>query len=166
MALVRSEYAGELAVVAAWISALIPASVRFFRPSALPFDLLVVRYTYFQLQFLLDAPPNFETDTFLWIHEAHDASAGVSATLTVSAVAALALTLALALSVAYYLAEERVEDLPVDPVRAMGVLLGVCGLASAAATALTLENEPGITVPLAPVFMFVFAASLLRVDRD
>jgi len=165
MALVRSEYAGEFAVVAAWISALMPWSITYFRPAELSLELLVVRYGYFHLQFLLSGPL-FDTRTFLPLHEAHGyVASNVRPAIAVAAVGAVALTLALVLSVVYYRAEARVESLPVDPVRLMGAILGVCGLLFLGATALLWENKAGTTVPLAPLFMIVFAVSLLRVDR-
>jgi uncharacterized protein (TIGR04206 family) len=166
MALVRSEYAGEFAVVAAWISALMPWSITYFRPAEVPLELVVVRYGYFHLQFLLSGPL-LDTETFLLLHEAHGyVASNVRPAITVAAVAAVGLTLALALSVAYYHAEARIESLPVDPVRLMGALLGVCGLVYLGATALLWQEKAGTTVPVAPLFMLVFAVSLLRVERD
>jgi uncharacterized protein (TIGR04206 family) len=70
------------------------------------------------------------------------------------------------LSVAYYLAEARVEALPVDPVRLIGALLGLSGVVLAAATyLLTTRGFPGVPLPIGVVFLFVFAGVLLTIDR-
>lgn len=72
MAWARSEYAGEMAVVSAWISALMPWSVTVPSPADAAFD-FVVRYAYFLRQFLPNLASPGEA-TFLWIHEATTSS--------------------------------------------------------------------------------------------
>lgn len=76
-----------------------------------------------------------------------------------------AAALALALSVLYYVAEERVERSPADPVRIMGALLGTAACVFAASTVLRWRSKTGVTVPVIPLFTVVLSVTLLRVER-
>lgn len=164
MAWVRSEYAGELAVVSAWVSALMPWSITVLAPEDSELLFIILRYAYFHFQFLENLA--LSTEPFLWIHEAHDFVApGVEPAIATAGLGAAVFSLALALSVVYYVAEERVEALPVDPVRVMGALLGVATLVYGVAFVLLWQNKAGWTVPVSPLFMALFAVVLLRIDR-
>jgi uncharacterized protein (TIGR04206 family) len=165
---VRSEYAGELAVLSTWVTALLPWSVTVLRPrdTQLQFTLVVIRYAYFYLQFLLNLTFP-EQDTLLWLHEVPGfVSAGVEPAAWAAVAGGALFTLPLGLSIAYYAAEERVEALPVDPVRLLGGLLGACALVYSASFALLWQNKAGLAIPVGVLFMWVFAVLLLTVDRD
>lgn len=165
---VRSEYAGELAVLSAWVSALLPWSVTVLSPreTDLEFTLVIIRYAYFQLQFLRNLTlPNAEV--FFWLHEVPGFVAPAVEPAAWTAVAAGAVfALPLAFSVTYYAAEERVESLPVDPVRLMGGLLGASALAYSAAFALFWQRKAGVTIPVGLLFTWLFTGLLLTVDRE
>lgn len=166
MAWVRSEYAGEFAVVSAWLCALMPWSVTVLRPADARFSFVILRYAYFHFQFLMNLSLPGER-TFLWLDEVYRfVGPNVQPAIVAAAAGALIFTAALVLSVAYYLAEDRVESgLPVDPVRLMGALLGLAALAYAASYVLLIRSKSGVSVPLGLLFMAGFAIVLLRVDR-
>jgi uncharacterized protein (TIGR04206 family) len=82
------------------------------------------------------------------------------------AAGAAVFAVAVGVSVVYYLAEERVEALPVDPVRLIGGLLGLTGVVLAVATYLLVTRGfPGVPLPVGVAFLFVFAGVLLTIDR-
>jgi hypothetical protein len=82
------------------------------------------------------------------------------------AVGAGVVAVAVLFSLVYYLAEERVEALPVDPVRLMGGLLGLSGVVLALSTYLLVTRGfPGVPLPVGVVFLLVFAGVLLTIDR-
>ena len=99
MVWVRSEYAGEFAVLSAWLSALLPWSVSFAQAGA--FTLVVLRFPLFLFQFTLNLQlPNerpFQTVVTATAIE----SGAVGRAYTVWLVGAGVFLLALLLSVAY-----------------------------------------------------------------
>lgn len=164
MAWVRSEYAGELAVVAAWVSALLPWSVSFLSPEG--FSFVVVRFPFFLFQFLygFEIPGDGPFQTIPRTLELASNQTNRLA-YTVWLIAALVLLLALVLSLAYYAREDRVESAPVDPVRVMGGLLLVVGLLLLASVALLWVGSGGVTVPIGAILVTVLGVVLLRVER-
>lgn len=168
---VRSEYAGELAVLATWLTALIPWSVsvlnRTFRGSETEFTVVNIRFLFVQFHYVfgislgeqsLDdvvqlvfempafVPANQEPEAWLWVG------------------GAALFALLLGLSVLYYARDERLEArLPVDPVRLFGGGFALLALVFSAATVMFLQHQP--TAPVGALFMWVFAVILLRVDR-
>jgi hypothetical protein len=167
MVWVRSEYAGELAVLSAWLAALVPWNVT-FSTGVLGGSALFVRFPFFQVRFLFGVP----IGQAVLVEDPLSALASQAGTTLAVAyqawvVGAVVLVLAVLLSVAYYLREERVETAPVDPVRVMGGLLGAGGLVLAAATYLLVENSPfsGVPIPLGVLLQLVLAAVLLTVER-
>jgi len=165
MAWVKSEYAGEFAVLATWLVGLAPWSVSLFEVQRV--TVVALRFLPFRFQFIFGATLTGERP-FLWTWQIggfqQSASLALAGTI---ATAALALyLLPLGLSLAYYSAEDRVEAaLPVDPVRVFGVLLGLVGLATLAASGLFVASFPGVTVPVGPFVALVLSALLLTVDR-
>jgi hypothetical protein len=82
------------------------------------------------------------------------------------------LFVAVVLSLLMYVEADGLDALPVDPVRLMGVLLGVVALSYSAATVLLYRNFPGtllnleqLFLPLGPAIYVVFGGVLLTVDR-
>ncbi|MEA5386384.1 hypothetical protein VB773_10195 [Haloarculaceae archaeon H-GB2-1] len=154
---------GELAVVSAWLSALLPWSVTVIDRE---FGVLAIRFVFFRIQYLyrLELP---NTNPFLWVFAApaYEGTAGLKLASWVWLGGAAVVALALLLSVAYYAAEERVEALPVDPVRLMGGLLGLAALVHTGALVLFWRHQLGLTVPVGLVVMWLLAGSLLRVER-
>ncbi|MFB6141580.1 MAG: hypothetical protein ABEJ26_14235 [Halosimplex sp.] len=168
---VRSEYAGELAVLATWLTALLPWSVS--TVSATPrgmdtsFTVVNIRFVFFQFHYLFGislgdqglgelvqlvseipafVPDNQVTEGWIWVG------------------AAAVFALVLALSVVYYAREDLVEDRsPVDPVRLFGAAFALLAGLFTVATAMFFRHQT--TVPVGALFMWVFAAMLLRVER-
>ena len=165
MVWVRSEYAGELAVLSTWLSVFIPWNVTLSAVSQ--GTVLFVRFPLFQIRYTYGLP--FARGTRLM--DPLSALAFQSGTTIATAYRAWVLgaglfALALGFSIAYYLAEERVEALAFDPVRLLGALLGLTGVALAAATALLVTRGlPGTPIPIGVVFLFVFAGVLLTIER-
>jgi hypothetical protein len=166
VAWVRSEYAGELAVLSAWLAALVPWNVT-YSPDVLGGSLLFVRFPFLQVRFA------FGVGAVAPVSLADPVTAFVAQRGTTAAVAYLAwlvgaavVLLAVGLSVAYYAREDRVEAGPVDPVRLMGGLLVAGGVALGAATVLFVTRGiPGLPVPLGVLAELALGAALLRVER-
>jgi uncharacterized protein (TIGR04206 family) len=165
MVWVRSEYAGELAVLSTWLSAFIPWNVTL--SSVAGGSVLFVRFPFVQVRYAYGVP--FAQGTLVSDPlSAISFQAGNSIAVAYQAWAAGAAVFAVAVgvSVVYYLAEERVEALPVDPVRLIGGLLGLTGVVLAVATYLLVTRGfPGVPLPVGVAFLFVFAGVLLTIDR-
>ncbi|MFB6184217.1 MAG: hypothetical protein ABEI96_06640 [Haloarculaceae archaeon] len=160
---VRSEYAGELAVVAAWLAALLPWSVSVV-PQA--YGLVVIRFVFFRVQYVTGASLSTNVSRpFLFVFQMPGFH-GTADLVTASEIwlaGAGVVALAVALSVVYYGFEERVEASPVDPVRLMGGLLVVGALVHTVSLYLFFQAQP--TYPVGVVLMWVLAAVLLGVER-
>jgi uncharacterized protein (TIGR04206 family) len=178
---VKSEYAGELAVVSAWLAALIPWNVHHSTFGSLG-STLFVRFPFLQIQyswlFVEDAPGFSQTGvelfgTGIWVADPVTtllSPGGVSRNIPEAnvlwLVGAAILAAAFALSLALYSGEQRVESLfPVDPVRLMGGLLGAGALAFAAATWRLWSSLPGLPLPIGVAVVVLLAITLLTVDR-
>jgi uncharacterized protein (TIGR04206 family) len=177
MAWVDSEYAGALAVVAAWLSVLLPWSVslRTGRLLGENASLVVVRFPFAMFQFLFGPEVRgFDTLVPMWAAPwfPADAPPGLADLTTVSNAYAVwlaggtVLAVALALSLVYYARDEAVEAAaPVDPVRVMGALLAVGGGALLLATVVLFGPLAGLTAPIGAVIVPVLGAVLLRTER-
>ena len=163
---VRSEYAGELAVLSAWLCALLPWSVSY----ATPGDVRVFRihFLYVLFQFVPGVDLGQGPVPFVPVVDgaafANDDAVAFAYRLWL--LAALVFALVLAWSVAYYVADERLEARsPLDPVRVMGALLVLTAVPLSVATYYLLVALPALTVPVGVVFMYLFGGLLLVVDR-
>ena len=163
---VRSEYAGELAVLSAWLCALLPWSVTYASQDGARLIRVHFAVAYFQfapgsgLAGILDTAV-LATDAARF---ANDESAAFGYRLWLLGLGVLAL--AVALSLVYYRLDDRLEERsPVDPVRVMGGLLVAAGVPLAAATYLAHDGLVGFTVPVGVPFMFVLGGLLLVVER-
>jgi hypothetical protein len=163
---VRSEYAGELAVLSAWLTALLPWNVSYVG-DVLGGSALFVRFPLFQIRFLFDTafgPPV----RFLTLQDALGLQRGnpIELAYQLWAVGAVVVVLAVAFSVVYYLAEDRLDASTVDPVRLMGGLLALGGVVFAVVVVLLqTRGFGGIPVPVGVVLLFALAGSLLGVER-
>ncbi|SFR45906.1 DUF7549 family protein [Halogeometricum limi] len=166
MVWVRSEYAGPLAVVLTWLSVLLPWNVT-YSPDVSGGSVLFVRFPFFQIRYAFGVP--FADAVRLsdpLSAVAFQAGNSIQLAYEVWVVGAAVLLVALAVSVAYYAREKRLESGPVDPVRALGALLGVAGVVLAVATYLLwTRGFPGVPLPVGVVFLFVFAGLLATVER-
>ena len=165
MVWVRSEYAGELAVLSAWLSAFIPWNVML--SSVAGGSVLFVRFVFVQVRYTYGVPFTqgvAVSDPLSAV--SFQAGNSIAVAYQAWAVGAGVFAVVFLLSIAYYLAEARVEALPVDPVRLIGALLGLSGVVLAAATyLLTTRGFPGVPLPIGVVFLLVFAGVLLTIDR-
>lgn len=163
MVWVRSEYAGELAVVSTWLAAFVPwnvhhAAVAGGTVTYLRFPLVEVRYA----AGLPVANPVAVTDPVsASLAQAGTAVAPAYLAWTVGAVVSFA---ALAVSVVYYRAEARAASWPVHPVPLLGALLAVAGVVFGVAWVLLGRGLPGLSLPVCVVHV-AFGAVLLRAER-
>lgn len=177
MAWVDSEYAGALAVVAAWLSVLLPWSVSLRTGELLgeSASLVVVRFPFAMFQFLF-GPEVQGFDTLIPAWEAPwfpaDAPPSLADLTTVSNAYAVwvaggtVIAVAFAFSLVYYAREDTVEmRAPVDPVRGMGALLAVGGGALFVATGVLYGPLAGVTIPIGAIIVPLLGGVLLRTER-
>ena len=160
---VRSEYAGELAVLSAWLCALLPWGVSY----AGGIRLFRIHFIYAFLQFTPGLALEGSTPyVSVWAARTFPQDEALAFGYRLWLLAAGVFSLALALSVVYYVYDHRLEErAPVDPVRLMGVLLLASAVAFTASTYFVLTRLPGWTIPVGVGFMYVFGALLLVVER-
>ncbi|MFQ3319544.1 MAG: hypothetical protein ACI8UR_000775 [Natronomonas sp.] len=162
---VRSEYAGELAVLSAWLCALLPWGISY--ASNGDARLFRIHFIYLFLQFI----PGIEIAQYNPLVLLHQApgfpdNTDVALGYQIWIVGAAVFSLALVLSIAYYVYEEDLEErLPVDPVRLMGVLLIASAVPFTATVYLLTTGFAGVTVPVGILFMYVLGGLLLTVER-
>lgn len=188
---VRSEYAGELAVLSAWISVLLPWNIT-YQGSAPPDGLGTVyffRFAFFEIQFRrpwvfeingdvtratepLDATyagsqlfGNVFVTTPPSAASFYDGALGQASLLWAGA--ALVFAAAFLLSLALYFRENAVaERLPVSEVRLMGALLvvGALGTAAASVQYFTTDVTGGIPIPVGVIVVGVLGLVLLQTE--
>ncbi|AUX10173.1 hypothetical protein AArcSl_2553 [Halalkaliarchaeum desulfuricum] len=165
---VRSEYAGELAVVSAWLAVFIPWNVAL---SERVFDgrFLAVRFPLFEVQYGWGfAIPELNGLGIQSVPAAIRLQAGESVAVAYQlwGVAAIVVLAAAAVAGVYYLREAAVESGPVDPVRLIGALLVLAGVLFVGAAYLRYSlGIPEYPIPLGTVILLVLGVVLLRVDR-
>ncbi|MXR50818.1 TIGR04206 family protein [Halovenus sp. WSH3] len=160
---VRSEYAGELAVLSTWLCGLAPWAVTWIaRGEATGY------FFWFHAINLLFTPGlNIPGERPLWVWGFLEFSVYTGE--TYATYLWLAGTgvfgVALGLSVAYYVAEERIQSLTVDPVKILGGLLVASAVLLGGACVLLVRNHLGTTVPVGVVLQVVLGVILLRTER-
>ena len=169
MALVRTKYSGELAVLSTWLCALLPwsVSVGTFDFSGTMVSVVWLRFLPFRFLYILGGSLPGEAPFLpVWAVPDFVGTAGESTAAWLWIGGVVLFIVPFVLSIAYYLAEERVEAaLPVDPVRLQGALLLLVGLVLAAATAVLFSSLPGATLPLGTLFLVIFGLVLLRLEE-
>ena len=147
---VRSEYAAELAVLSAWLSALVPWTVTYSGEGPLGSTLVLIRTGVLEVQFVRGL-----TREIVVNGQAQDLQ-------NLDEILA-----ALAFSLLLYTREESLEAGPVDPVRLMGGLLGAATVAFAASAYFRVNSDvPGVPIPAGLVVVGLLSATLLTVDRE
>ncbi|MDS0221197.1 TIGR04206 family protein [Haloarcula sp. S1AR25-5A] len=165
MAWVKSEYAGEFAVLATWLVGLAPWSVSLFEIEGV--TVIGFRFLPFRFQFIFGATlPGERPFLWAWQVAGFQGSAPLALAGTLGFAAFATFLLPLGLSLYYYVAEDHMDaTLPIDPVRLFGGLLGLVGVLTLAASGLFITSFPGITVPVGALVALVFAYLLLTIDR-
>jgi hypothetical protein len=164
---VRSEYAGELAVLVTWLSAVIPWNVTYVSNVASG-ALLFVRFPLLQIRYSFGVP----VARGVVVADPLSATAlqrgqPIELAYQVWSLGAAVFLSALVVSAVYYRREAWVESWPLDPVRLLGGLLVLTGTAFAGATWLLLTRGfPGVPLPVGVGFLFLFGAVLLVADRS
>lgn len=165
---VKSEYAGEVAVLSTWLCALLPWSVSVFRASAEGVSVTAIWLRFLPGRFLyLFGPLRRGEGPWDWAWEVPGFVASRGETLAAFAwlAASVVFLLALALSLAYYVDEARVESWRIDPVRALGVLLVSSGALLLVASGLLFFEQAGTTVPVGTAIQLGLGVVLLRAER-
>ncbi len=188
---VKSEVAGELAVVSAWIAALVPWSATVHTGGPLGSWLFMLRFPLAELQIRIassvtidgqDVPveqllaqvyPGWQVWNDVYVVDPITASLGYTqGTLQLGSLAwalgAVVVAVAVLLSVAMYIDEEgTAQRLPVDEVHLMGAILGVATVCFLAATVLYYRapDVVGVPVPVGVAVVGALAVALLRAER-
>ena len=165
MAWVKSEYAGELAVLSTWLVGLAPWSASVFGQSG--FTVVSLRFLPARLLYIFGAEiPNERPLLPAWQVADFQQSAELTLAGHLGFAALVVYALPFGLSLYYYFEEDRVAAaLPADPVRLFGGLLGLVGVLTVVSTALFVRYFPGTTLPVGSLLAVVFAYVLLTVDR-
>ncbi len=164
---VRSEYAGELAVVSTWLCGLAPWAVTWIaREEATGYFFW---FHVFNLLFTpgIDVPG--ERPTWVWGFLDFPIYVGETYVTVLWLAGTLVFAVAFALSVAYYVDEQQVQSMPVDPVRTLGGLLTASGLLLGGAYVLLFQNLLGTTIPVGLLLQLILGVVLVqteRVERD
>jgi len=188
---VRSEYAGELAVLSAWLSVLLPWNITYHgnAPPEGEAAVYFFRFAFFEVQFRrpwvfeINGETTVATEPLELTYAGTQLFGNVFVATPVGSlqfyeetlaqasmvwtVAAVGFALALALSLALYFREQEVSAaLPVSEVQLMGGLLAVGALATAASTVLFFQDShtTGITIPVG-VVVGVLAVVLLQTEK-
>lgn len=169
MAWVRSEYAGELAVISAWLAALLPWNITYATILEDEVTVLLVRFPFVQLRYLLgiDLPGEgpVRIDHPIGARGIVDGSGLLVYDLWI--VGAAFVLVAVGLSIVMYLREERTAKLlPYSPVRVMGGLLGLATVCLSASTAAIVRHGEfgGVPIPIGLVVLGALSWILLTVD--
>ena len=166
MVWVRSEYAGELAVVSAWLSALLPWNITYSTLAGVG-SVLFVRFPFFQVRYVagISIADGLAVSSPLGAL-AYQQGQSIAAAYAAWAVGAAVVGAAVVLSLLLYLREERVEA-TVDAVRLMGGLLALAGVVLTAATwLLWTRGFPGLPIPVGVVLLYLFGGTLLVARRE
>ena len=169
MTWVDSEYAGELAVVSAWLAALLPWSVTVRSGTLLgeSASLIIVRFPAAMFQFLFGPEvQGFDSFVPVWAAPGFTGSEAVATAYTLWLAGGALVGLAVVFSAIYYARDDLVEERsPVDPVRLMGALLLPAGVLMFAAAVLLFRAQGGVTIPVGAGLVPVLGGLLLIVDR-
>lgn len=191
---VRSKYASELAVLAAWVSLLVPWSVAYNTDAEFGSTVFFLRFPLFELQLRRPAVfedvdglefryddagplleqlyPGVELASNLYLTSPIGSTQTYSGSMETASifwgVAAIAFVVAFALSIALYLREEAVVDaLPVSQVRVMGALLGIGALGTGIASVFHYMEQDlgGFPIPVGVLVIAAFALVLLQTEE-
>ncbi len=161
---VRSEYAGELAVLSAWLCALLPWGITYTAGGGA--RLVRMHFIYGFLQFTSGLGGVAAPYVLVYDAPGFPGEGGVAFGYQLWLVTAIVFSGAIVLSVLYYVYDERLESRsPVDPVRLMGGLLVLSAIGLSAATYVLVTHAAGWTIPIGVPFLYVLGGLLLVVER-
>lgn len=166
---VKSEYAGEVAVLSTWLCALLPWSVSVFQES---FDsgasvtAVWLRFLPGRFLYLFGAIERAE-GPWDWAWEVPGFVASQGETLAAFAwlAGATLFLFPLALSIVYYLDEQRVESWGIDPVRSLGRMLVISGSLLLVASGVLFFEQSGTTLPVGTLIQLGLGIVLLRAEQ-
>lgn len=175
MVWVRSEYAGELAVLSTWVTALLPWNI--FLGAVAGGTVLFVRFPFLQIRYAFGVPVVRATTVSTPV-SAYLLQSGTSVQIAYALwiVGALVYLVALGISIYYYREQERVEAWSVDPVKLLGGLLVASAGVFVVASVLFPERFfglsfgvgggfPGVSLPVGALLQLVLGGVLLRAQR-
>lgn len=166
---VKSEYAGEVAVLSTWLCALLPWSFSTFQTSVgsqASVTAIWIRFFPGRFLYLRGAIQRGESP-WNWVWEVPEfvATQGETTAAYVWILAVVVFLLPFAFSIFYYFEEERVEDWEYDQVRIIGGLLVASGLLLLASSGLLFVNQSGNTFPIGSLIQMGLGVILLRAER-
>jgi hypothetical protein len=160
---VRSEYAGELAVLSTWLCAVAPWAVTWVsREEASGYF-----FWFHPLNLLFIPEIDLPGERPLWVWGFLDVPLYIGETyVTYFWLGGAAIfAVALGFSIVYYLDEDRIQSLPLDPVRTLGGLLVASGLLLVGAYVLLVQNHIGTTLPVGLCLQLLLGVILLQTER-
>jgi|APHM01.1.fsa_nt_gi hypothetical protein len=166
---VKPEYANELAVLSAWLTALLPWNVNYTAELLGEGRFLFVRFPFFQVRYSFGVPIGraIRLDSPFGAAQFQSGGGSLALPYWIWTGTAVVFAAAMALSVVFYLNETWVETWPVDPVRLMGAVLGVGTLGLGLATYyLYVQGFHGLKLPLGLALIAALSGTLLIVDRS
>jgi hypothetical protein len=166
MVWVRSEYAGELAVVAAWLSAFLPWNVTYSTLAGVG-SVLFVRFPFFQVRYVFGISISEAVAVTTPLGAlAYQEGQSIAVAYAAWTVGAAVVGAAVAFGLVLYLYEERVEA-ATDAVRVTGALLSLAGVVLTIATwLLWTRGFPGVPIPVGVVLLYLFGGALLLARRE
>jgi len=165
MVWVNREHAGALAVVLAWLAALLPWNITYSSVGG-PW-VLFIRFPLFEFQYTSGLGADVDGAALRSVVGAVQLRTGEGLELATQiwALGALVICAALAVSVVYYSEEARLEAGRIHPVRLMGGLLGLAaGLFGLATVFVWTGGFGGVPIPVGVVLLGLFAVVLLRAE--
>ncbi len=165
MVWVQQEHAGALAVVSAWLAALLPWNVTYSSAGG-PW-VLFVRFPLFEFQYTSGLGAAVDGAALRSVLGAVQLRTGdgLEVATQIWALGALVVLAALGLSVVYYTNEARLEASRIHPVRLMGGLLGLATVLFGIATGFVWTGGfGGIPIPVGVVVLGLLASVLLRAE--
>jgi len=165
MVWVNREHAGALAVVSAWLAALLPWNVTYSSAGG-PW-VVFVRFPLFEFQYTSGLGAGVDGAALRTVIGAIQLRTGEGLELAtrIWGLASLVICAALLLSVVYYTNETRLEAGRVHPVRLMGGLLALAaGLFGVATYFVWTGGFGGVPIPVGIVLIGLLAVVLLRAE--
>ena len=175
MVWVKSEYAEELAVLATWLSALVPWSISygsFAVTSGQDLALVILRFPFVGIRYQLGVQILGGTSVktpLQFRQEVVNAGGGALSQvpgydLWLVGVALLAVAVVVSLLM-YFEVDAALDAIPTDPVRVLGALLLGVAVVLLGSTYVLFTTQAALFVPFGVFLQLAFGIILLRVDR-